>query len=56
MSSITVAGVPGLPEITPGDDPALAGIEVRALPLFMRDLPATTAIARAALDLALELA
>ena len=39
-----------------GDDPALAGIEVRALPLFMRDLPATTAIARAALDLALELA
>jgi LPPG:FO 2-phospho-L-lactate transferase len=39
-----------------GDDPALAGIEVRALPLLMRDLPATTAIARAALDLALELA
>jgi LPPG:FO 2-phospho-L-lactate transferase len=39
-----------------GDDPALAGIEVRALPLYMRDLPATTAIARAALDLALELA
>ncbi|HEY1323498.1 MAG TPA: 2-phospho-L-lactate transferase [Streptosporangiaceae bacterium] len=38
-----------------GDDPALAGIEVRALPLYMRDLPATTAIARAALDLALEL-
>jgi LPPG:FO 2-phospho-L-lactate transferase len=37
------------------DDPALAGIEVRALPLFMRDLPTTTAIARAALDLALEL-
>jgi LPPG:FO 2-phospho-L-lactate transferase len=37
------------------DDPALAGIEVRALPLYMRDLPATTAIARAALDLALEL-
>ncbi|HTQ88713.1 MAG TPA: 2-phospho-L-lactate transferase [Streptosporangiaceae bacterium] len=36
-------------------DPALAGIEVRALPLLMRDLPATTAIARAALDLALEL-
>jgi hypothetical protein len=28
---------------------------VRALPLYMRDLPATTAIARAALDLALEL-
>jgi LPPG:FO 2-phospho-L-lactate transferase len=38
------------------DDPALAGIEVRALPLYMRDLPATTAIARAAVDLALELA
>jgi LPPG:FO 2-phospho-L-lactate transferase len=38
------------------DDPALAGIEVRALPLLMRDLPATTAIARAALDLALDLA
>jgi len=37
------------------DDPALAGIEVRTLPLFMRDLAATTAIARAALDLALEL-
>ena len=37
------------------DDPALAGIEVRALPLFMHDLPATTAIARAALELALEL-
>jgi LPPG:FO 2-phospho-L-lactate transferase len=37
------------------DDPALAGIEVRALPLLMRDLPATTAIARAVLDLALEL-
>jgi LPPG:FO 2-phospho-L-lactate transferase len=37
------------------DDPALAGIEVRALPLLMRDLPATTAIARATLDLALEL-
>jgi LPPG:FO 2-phospho-L-lactate transferase len=38
-----------------GDDPALAGIEVRALPLYMRDLPATAAIARAALDLAVEL-
>jgi len=37
------------------DDPALAGIAVRVLPLLMRDLPATTAIARAALDLALEL-
>jgi LPPG:FO 2-phospho-L-lactate transferase len=38
-----------------GENPALAGIAVRALPLYMRDLPATTAIARAALDLALEL-
>jgi LPPG:FO 2-phospho-L-lactate transferase len=37
------------------DDPALADIEVRTLPLYMRDVPATTAIARAALDLALEL-
>jgi LPPG:FO 2-phospho-L-lactate transferase len=37
------------------DDPALAGIQVRAMPLLMRDLPATTAIARAAVDLALEL-
>jgi LPPG:FO 2-phospho-L-lactate transferase len=37
------------------DDPALAGLEVRALPLLMRDLPATTAIARAAHDLAREL-
>jgi LPPG:FO 2-phospho-L-lactate transferase len=38
------------------DDPALAGLEVRVLPLYMRDLPATAAIARAALDLAAELA
>ena len=37
------------------DDPALAGIEVRALPLYMRDLPSTTAIAAAAIDLAKEL-
>ena len=37
------------------EDPALAGIEVRALPLLMRDPPATAAIARAALDLAVEL-
>jgi LPPG:FO 2-phospho-L-lactate transferase len=36
------------------DDPALAGIEVRALPLYMRDLPATVAIAQAAVDLAEE--
>jgi LPPG:FO 2-phospho-L-lactate transferase len=37
------------------DDPGLTGIEVRAMPLLMRDLPATTAIARAAVDLAAEL-
>ena len=37
-------------------DPALAGIEVRIMPLFMRDLAATTDIARAALGLAAELA
>jgi LPPG:FO 2-phospho-L-lactate transferase len=37
------------------DDPALAGIVVRALPLLMRDVPATAAIARAAVDLAEEL-
>jgi LPPG:FO 2-phospho-L-lactate transferase len=29
-----------------------AGVEVRAMPLLMRDLPSTTAIAQAALDLA----
>jgi len=38
------------------DDAALAGVKVRALPLYMHDLPATTAIARAALELAMELA
>jgi len=37
------------------DDPALAGIEVRALPLYMRDPHTTAEIARAALDLAAEL-
>jgi LPPG:FO 2-phospho-L-lactate transferase len=37
------------------DDPELAGIEVRALPLYMRDLAATAAIAQAAVDLAQEL-
>jgi LPPG:FO 2-phospho-L-lactate transferase len=37
------------------DDPALAGIEVRALPLYMRDIHTTAEIARAALDLAAEL-
>jgi LPPG:FO 2-phospho-L-lactate transferase len=36
------------------DDPALAGIAVRALPLYMRDLPSTTEIATAALGLAAE--
>src|SRR6202034_3732232 len=38
------------------DDPALAGIAVRALPLYMRDVPSTAAIAQAAIDLARELA
>jgi len=37
------------------DDPALAGIEVRALPLYMRDTAATAAIAHAAIELAEEL-
>jgi LPPG:FO 2-phospho-L-lactate transferase len=37
------------------EDPALAGIAVRALPLYMTDLAATAEIARAALDLAAEL-
>jgi LPPG:FO 2-phospho-L-lactate transferase len=37
------------------DDPATAGIEVRALPLYMRDLASTAAIAQAAIDLAKEL-
>ena len=37
------------------DDPACAGIEVRALPLYMRDLETTAAIVRAALDLAVEI-
>ncbi|HCU92586.1 MAG TPA: 2-phospho-L-lactate transferase [Actinobacteria bacterium] len=37
------------------DAPELAGIAVRAVPLYMSDLPATAAIARAALDLAQEL-
>jgi LPPG:FO 2-phospho-L-lactate transferase len=37
------------------DDPALTGIEVRALPLYMRDLGATAVIAQAAIDLAQEL-
>ncbi len=37
------------------DAPELAGIAVRSRPLYMTDLPATAAIARAALDLAVEL-
>lgn len=38
------------------DDPALAGITVRSLPLYMRDIPSSAAIAQAAIDLAKELA
>jgi len=38
-----------------GDDPSLAGIAVRALPLYMRDIPSSAAIAQAAIDLAKEL-
>ncbi|MDX6340221.1 MAG: 2-phospho-L-lactate transferase [Trebonia sp.] len=37
------------------DDPDLAGIAVRALPLYMRDVPSSAAIAQAAIDLAKEL-
>jgi LPPG:FO 2-phospho-L-lactate transferase len=37
------------------DDPGLAGIAVRARPLYMRDVAATAEIARACLDLATEL-
>ena len=37
------------------DAPELAGIAVRAVPLYMTDLPATAAIAQAALGLAAEL-
>ena len=37
------------------DDPVVTGIEVRALPLYMRDLGATAVIAQAAIDLAQEL-
>ena len=37
------------------DDPRLAGIAVRALPLYMTDLAASAEIARAALSLAAEL-
>ncbi len=38
------------------DAPELAGLTVRARPLYMTDQPATSAIAQAALDLAVELA
>jgi LPPG:FO 2-phospho-L-lactate transferase len=38
------------------DDPALSGIAVRAVPLYMTDLAASAEIARAALSLAMELA
>ena len=38
------------------DDPAVTDLEVRALPLYMRDLGATAVIAQAAIDLAQELA
>lgn len=38
------------------DELAPLGIETRAVPLYMRDLPSTTAIAQAAIDLAVELA
>jgi LPPG:FO 2-phospho-L-lactate transferase len=37
------------------DEPDLAGITVRARPLYMSSPAATAAIARAALDLAIEL-
>jgi LPPG:FO 2-phospho-L-lactate transferase len=37
------------------DDLALAGIAVRAVPLYMRDIPTSAAIAQAAIDLAREL-
>jgi LPPG:FO 2-phospho-L-lactate transferase len=37
------------------DDLALSGIAVRALPLYMRDVPSSAAIAQAAIDLAKEL-
>jgi LPPG:FO 2-phospho-L-lactate transferase len=37
------------------DDPRIAGIAVRARPLYMRDVTATAEIARACLDLAAEL-
>ncbi len=38
------------------DDPACAGIAIRAMPLYMRDVDSTASIARAAIELAQELA
>jgi LPPG:FO 2-phospho-L-lactate transferase len=38
------------------DDPALAGIAIRVLPLYMTDLAASAEIAHAAVSLAAELA
>jgi LPPG:FO 2-phospho-L-lactate transferase len=35
-----------------GDDAIVPGVDVRAVPLLMSDVPATAAMARAALDLA----
>ena len=45
----------GQVECGAADAPELAGITVRAVPLYMSSPAATGAIARAALDLALEL-
>jgi LPPG:FO 2-phospho-L-lactate transferase len=38
------------------DDPRCGGIEIRSMPLYMRDPQTTAAIARAAIDLARDLA
>jgi LPPG:FO 2-phospho-L-lactate transferase len=38
------------------DDPLLAGLAMRALPLYLRDIPSSAAIAQAAIDNAKELA
>jgi LPPG:FO 2-phospho-L-lactate transferase len=38
------------------DDPRCAGTEIRSMPLYMRDLETTAAIARAAIDLARDIA
>ena len=37
------------------DDPGLAGMDIRTLPLYMRDAASAAEIARAAVDLAAEL-